>query len=167
MIDKTILFLTSELDAHLKDLLLVSGDCAIASPIMLSDGPVAAAIQNKIVLTLINIKQDALLKNEPVYKINTTSPIFANAPLHISLTLLVWANFSNYQESLKYLSATMTFFQTNSVFNQGSSPNLSRSVESLLLDLENTSFQDLHSIWAMHGCRYLPSVIYKIRMLAA
>ncbi|AMR31493.1 hypothetical protein A0256_08670 [Mucilaginibacter sp. PAMC 26640] len=167
MIDKTIQFLTNQLNQHLKNLYTVHDDLAVASPMLAPGGQPAPGIQNKVVLTLINIKQDALLKNEPVYKINNTSPIVGNAPLHISLTLLFAANFDNYAEALKFISATMKFFQGKSVFNQSNSPEMDSSVDSLILDLENTSIQDLKSIWGMHGDYYLPSVIYKLRMLTA
>ena len=165
MIDKTIQFLTSEVNTHLQALLSITEDLAIASPLIFTSGSVPQAIQNKVVLTLINIKQDALLKNEPVYKINTSSPMMGSAPLHISISLLLSANFDDYAEALKIISATMKFFQGKSVFTQSNSPGLDASVESLILDLENTSFQDLNYIWGMHGGKYVPSVIYKLRML--
>lgn len=165
MIDKTIQFLTSEINTHLQELLSVTEDVAIASPLIHQDGALSLAIQNKVVITLINIKQDALLKNEPVYKINTSSPMMGSAPLHISLSLLLSANFNDYAVALRAISATMKFFQGKSVFNQNNSPGLDSSVDSLILDLENTSFQDMSAIWGMHGGNYVPSVIYKLRML--
>jgi hypothetical protein len=46
------------------------------------------------------------------------------------------------------------------------SPGLPAGVEKLVLDLNTLSFQDMNNLWGILGSKYLPSVMYKIRMIS-
>jgi hypothetical protein len=39
-------------------------------------------------------------------------------------------------------------------------------VEKLTLDLNTLSFQDMNNLWGILGSKYLPSVLYKLRLIS-
>jgi hypothetical protein len=79
--------------------------------------------------------------------------------------LLLSANFqqSNYEEGLGLLSAAISFFQYTAVLNHQNTPELDSSVEKLVFEIVNLNIQELSQIWGIHGGKYLPSVLYKVR----
>ena len=81
---------------------------------------------------------------------------------------MVAAHFSaaNYPEALKILSKVVEFFQARPVFDHHNSPSLDRGIHKLVIDIENLSLSDQALLWGSLGGRYLPSVLYRIRMVA-
>ena len=79
--------------------------------------------------------------------------------MHLNLYLQVSANFAaaNYPESLRFLSAALEFFFERPVFSAS-------GVASLSVEMVNLTIQDLHNLWSISGGKYLPSVLYKLRM---
>jgi hypothetical protein len=77
------------------------------------------------------------------------------------------ANFSgsNYPEALKFLSSTVAFFQGRPLFNHQNTPELDRRIDKLTLEIENLSVSDLSNLWGMLSGKYLPSVLYRMRMV--
>ena len=63
------------------------------------------------------------------------------------------------------LSAAISFFQYTSVFNHNNTPDLDSSVEKLVFEMINLNIQELSQLWGVHGGKYLPSVLYKTRMV--
>jgi hypothetical protein len=52
------------------------------------------------------------------------------------------------------------------VIDRVNSPDLDDRIEKLILDIENTPPQAMSNIWGVLGGRYLPSVLYRVRMVA-
>jgi len=72
---------------------------------------------------------------------------------------------SNYQEGLKFISNTISYLQGQSVFDQQNSPGLDRNINKLVMDIENLDMNDLSNLWGILSGKYLPSVLYKVRMV--
>jgi len=89
-------------------------------------------------------------------------------PIFLNLHIVLAANFkaNHYEESLKYLSKAIGFFQDHSVFDRTSSPDLANGLEKLIVDIENLGLQELSNLWSFLGCKYVPSVMYKVRTVA-
>jgi hypothetical protein len=66
---------------------------------------------------------------------------------------------------LKFISATISFFQFNYVFLSKEYPALEKLVDKLVFELLKTDYQNAHYLWNALGARYMPSMIYKLRML--
>ena len=77
------------------------------------------------------------------------------------------ANFTGvkYPEALKLLSFTAAFFQGRPMFDQQNTPGLEPGIDRLTVELENLSIADLGNLWGILGGRYLPSLVYRMRML--
>jgi len=159
---------TFELNQYLKRTFGRSEDMVMVSNILEQDGTVAAHIENKVVAFLVNIEKEAVASAHPQAKaIGGSRSILGNAPLHLNLSLMFAAYFSggNYPEALKSISATMRFFQMNPVLDHQNTPDLDRRIDRLVLEIENLDIQQLSNLWGILSTRYLPSILYKVRMV--
>lgn len=146
----------------------LSEDIAVPSGIVEQDGSVSTTINNKVVISLVNIEKDTTPGQMPknvspgANRIISTSP-----PIHLNLYIMFAAHFNsqNYMEALKFLSCTVEFFQRNPVFNHHNSPDLDKRISMLAMDIENLNIKDLSSLWSVISAKYLPSVLYKVRMI--
>ena len=123
--------------------------------------------QNKILISLINIEKDAAYLNRQNLPGASQASIQQSFPLRFNLYIVLAANYENdrYQQGLKILSACIQFLNSYPVFDQRNSPNMSAGLDKLTLEIENLSLSELNSLWGMMGRHYLPSILYKIRMI--
>jgi hypothetical protein len=167
MIDVAINHVSSEINQHLKRVYDLNEDVVVVSNILEQDGTVAAHVNNKIIVSLVNIEKDTA----PVQLHNVSSTsvrtLTRNQPIHFNLYLMFASYFSgsNYQEGLKFISNVVNYFQGKNVFDRQNSPDLDRRIEKLILDIENLDLNDLSNLWGILSGKYLPSVLYKVRMV--
>lgn len=141
----------------------------VISNVIEQDGTVVTDINNKVVLSLVNIEKETASGRMSLQNPKTSDQsIISYPPVHLNFYLLFSAHFtgSNYRESLKYLSNTISFFQRNPVFNHQNTPDLSKEINKLILEIENLSFSDLNNIWSNISGKYIPSILYKVRTLS-
>ena len=125
-----------------------------------TDGSVSNAF-----ITLVNIEEDRISRPQENTARNNNGTVYKNPKMYLNLYLLFAVNLSSYYESLKRLSYIIQFFQYQNVFTSLSTPDLPVGVEKLILDLDTLSFQDLNNLWGIMGSKYLPSVLYKVRLV--
>ena len=63
------------------------------------------------------------------------------------------------------LSSIVTFFQTRCRFDSEANPGLDSRIRHLALELENIDYEKQNHIWGALGTNYLPSVIYRVRLV--
>ena len=175
MIDKALDFISKQLNSYLLTKLVPPPQGNIA--IILSNvsqlnetqpnsGGDDADPQNAF-LSLINIEEDRISKSpENFVRSFDGSIVYKNPKIFLNLYVLFAVNLSSYTESLKRLSFIIQFFQYQNVFNQLNSPSIPDGIDELILDLMTLSYQDLNNLWGILGSRYLPSVMYKMRMIS-
>jgi len=143
-------------------------DVVVVSNILEQDGTVATHVNNKIVVSLVNIEKESVPLNNvghaPATAIRRT---VSNPPIYVNLYLMFASYFSggNYQEGLKFISNTIHYLQGQSVFDQHNSPELDRNISKLVMDIHNLDITDLSNLWGVLSGKYLPSVLYKVRMV--
>lgn len=169
MIDVALRFISSELNQYLNQKLAL--DVASKDPVVvgninkLSEGNDQNELQEKVILTLVNIEEERLLRN-PEKMVRENDRLVQRSPkLHLNLYCLFSANKSNYNESLKYLSLVIQFFQHRNVFTQASDVTLDRQIDKLILDLFTINFEQINHLWGTLGGKYFPSVLYKMRLV--
>ena len=88
-------------------------------------------------------------------------------PLNINLYVLFSAYFSagNYSEALRFLSFVMGYLQQKNVFNRSNTLQMDSHIVKLVFEMENLSTERMNNLWASLGAKYMPSVLYKMRML--
>ena len=69
-------------------------------------------------------------------------------------------------EALKYLSAVIGFFHAKPVFNSNNSPELGdKEIQKLIFDLYHQDSNAKNNLWSTLGAKYMPSIMYKVRLL--
>lgn len=132
----------------------------------------AEKLNNKVVLTLLNIEEEATMKNLPNFKvIDKTTTEYRNPPVHLNLFLLISGNCNTYTNSLRSISKTIEFFQGKRTFTSENTvyePKEDFDVLGqfkLIVELHTPTFEELNYVWGTLGGRQLPSVIYKIQLV--
>ncbi len=134
---------------------------ALINPVE-ADGKADQLAANKVILFLTGIERDTMPG-----RTGDSGNFERYAPTFLNLQLMVAANFTgkNYPQSLKYLSQVIAFFQQHPVFDRISNPSMDEGIDKLILDMENLDRRELNNIWGMFGGKYMPSVVYRMRMV--
>lgn len=159
MINNVMSVVADKLNENLNNRFSQSSDLVVLSSLNNLEDENNTEMQNKLILTITNIEQERLSRVSPSRS--------SQKPINVYLYLLLSSNFqhSNYEEGLKLLSSAISFFQYSSVMNHSNTPDLDNNVEKLVFEMINLNIQELSQLWGVHGGRYLPSVLYKTRMV--
>lgn len=171
MIYQALDTVANELNDYLVARLHKGGErAAVLNAIVGQEGSVPMNSRDRVVLSLINLEHETAMQFNPIFfqnkeKTNTKKP--ENLPYNFNLDVLVTAVFEdNYEEGLKHLSEAIYFFQTKNVFNIENTPRLGMGIQELTFELIKLSYHQEHSLWGAIGAKYMPSVLFKIRMLS-
>jgi hypothetical protein len=140
----------------------LSEDRVVVSSLVDLRGNMSSQIENRVVVTLLNIEEEKSIRNGQLQSYSGMNP-----PVFINLYVLFSANFpdTNYLESLKFISSVISFFQGKNVFDKMNTPMLSDNVDKIVVEFINSDLQQLTNLWGMLGAKYIPSVVYKLKML--
>ena len=170
MIEGTISFIEQSLNAYLKNKMQYKEEKVISSNLVEQDGSIAIRDGNRVIISLIDLDQESTVRNSNRYQTKPDGSKQAILPpIHLNLYILVSCFFpsSNYKEGLKYLSNIILFFQGRPVFNSTTYPQLNQfGIEKLSFEMYHPDFQARNNLWSKLGIKYLPSVIYKVKMLS-
>lgn len=167
MIDKALNFLLEELNGFLARRFQSNENMVALSGLVEPDGTIPLAIENKLVLTLVNAERETAARNAggaPSAFGGLQSRV--SPPLNLNLYVLVSANFpNNYPEAVKFLSQAVAFFQAKPVFTPQGASGFPRELERLSCELVNLDFNQVNNLWGALGAKHLPSMVYKLRMI--
>jgi hypothetical protein len=169
VIDLVLNHLAAQLNQALRRALRVTEDLVIAAPLQDVDGSASTHAVNRLVMFLVSIQRETAAYATAQRLPSTAARVPVNAsPLHLNLLVLFAANFAaaNYQEALKLISFTAAHFQHHALLDHHNSPELDARIEKLTLEIADLSLHDLSNLWGMAGGRYLPSILYRIRMVS-
>lgn len=167
MLSESLVFICKQLNSYLRNVYQLTQDGAVLSPVIDQNGSVPLINQNRMVISLINIEKETTVKNNGQFVSGGSGNSFQeqNPPLYLNLDLLFSACFEQYEEALKFLSSTLLYFQSNSVFTAQKFPGLPQDISKLIFEFERQTIRDSHNLWMALGGKYMPSVVYKMRML--
>ncbi len=168
MIDAALSLLAGQLNQHLRRSFDLTEDLVVLSNLHEQNGTQVPLVANKVVLFLTGIERETVAHRGVEGGINGYAAMPGPAPVYLNLMLMCAANFSgpNYPEALKCLSCTIRFFQGRPVFDHANAPEMDADLDRLVLSIENLSSSEMHSLWGIHSGRYLPSVLYRVRMVS-
>jgi len=134
------------------------------------NGSVASSEQNVVLVTLVDMAPDPLAytqRFEPNKGGGVTQSLDVNS-LHLNLMVLFSAYFQGdrARDALNYLTLVLQFFQSKSTFDRANSPGLPDSVDRLEFNVEPLDFHAQNHLWGILGAKYMPSVVYKVRMIS-
>ncbi len=169
MLEKALLFISNLLNKELKMAFGLTDDTVVVGSLINLDGSITKNIENKIVLSIINLEHEKTVKHKSPYR-NTTKSGFhkVNPPVHLNLYVLASANYNseNYMDALKMLSSVIGVFQADKIFTSETHPELAPYIERLTFEIYNVPIQELSHVWSGIGAKYVPSILYKVRMVS-
>ncbi len=121
------------------------------------------------ILTLVNMEEERDSKPNNFVRVNDKIE-YRNPKINLSLYCLFSVNHTSYDTSLQYLSLIVQFFQYKSVIDHKNTPPenglaLDHKINKLIIDMISMNSEQVNHLWATLGGKYLPSVLYKVRML--
>ena len=132
-----------------------------------SVAPDASIIENMIVMSLVSIEEDRISRPPENYVRVNQQMVSKNPPYYLNLYVLFSANYDvgSYKTALQYISHVIQFFQFKNVFTHTNTPRLPADMKEFIFDLKTLSLQDLNNMWGVLGSKYLPSVLFKVRLV--
>jgi hypothetical protein len=166
MISKALQFSKDILDQFLKNRFGLDESKVLLNNLIDSDGSIPSINKNKVVMSLINVEKET---NKQFYgrnkKIANGNYSEIQPYERYNLDMLVSSNFDDYSETLKFLNASILFFQIHPAVDSSSFSGIPKGLHKLEFDIEKISYHQMHSLWTAMGAKYQPSVIYKIRLV--
>lgn len=167
VLERSLSFIQGQLDTYLKQKM---GDNdnkekVVLSELLKQNGEVAIE-QDQVALTLVNIEEERVAKNQEAYlRQENGTHQKTNPEIKLNLYLLFVARYGQYDEALKAISHVISFFQSRNVFDRTKYPEMDESLDRLVFDLQTMSFEQMNHLWGALGAKYMPSVLYKMRVL--
>jgi hypothetical protein len=170
MLYEVLNFLKTQLESYISDG-RKSGEPLIqlSNPWSVNDDNHKSSFLNSI--SLINVEEEKIFKTqEPLITQNKNGSFSKREPdLKLNLYILISAYNKQYDDGLKFLSKVVSFFQQRNVFRRDdddlAGSNFPDNIEKLLVELYTAGFEQQNQIWASLSIGYVPSVIYKLRMV--
>ncbi|HBB33583.1 MAG TPA: DUF4255 domain-containing protein [Cyanobacteria bacterium UBA8803] len=166
MLDLVLKFLKDELNTYL---LTQTGSNLVKVEMskLVDDTGKYAFEAETIGVSVINIEEERIFKSHlPEHTYTNGQHVVLDPELKLNLYVLFAANFKQYDQALKYISYVLTYFQTHPAFTSEVYPALASRIHKLSVELQSLNYEQLNQVWAFVGAKYLPSVIYKVRMVA-
>lgn len=163
MIHVVLSAVVSSLNEFIRNELNLQEDVVILTNAVDLSGNLNSQIDNKLCVFLQNLDEERVIRNG-----GYQNYVGSNPPKHFNLHVMFLANFPdpNYLEALRYISLVLEFFQGTQVFDKFNLPTLSTNVEKLSFEFVNFTFDELNSVWSVLGLKYMPSAVYKIKLLS-
>jgi len=174
MIDSAVTLIRTELEAALSaandGVGIDAPNFAVAGNIAQADGDDTSDITNRVVMSVVNLAEEATFKNAPNFQRTADGARYRNAPKLLNVFLLFSCNYKTYGIALQRLSQVVTFFQGKNVITLGNSPmpqpdEAPREDLRLIMDLVALTFEQVNYLWASLGGKQVPFVLYKVRLV--
>lgn len=139
MINETLKFISDEVNSYLSLKLGINTDPRLVlgnvSKAMDNDVPGVNSLANRAILSLVNVEEDRVAKQQENFIKTDSGLTYKNPPTFINLYILFAVNRTEYTDSLKWLAYIIQFFQYQNVFTPISHPALDEKIEKLIVDL--------------------------------
>ena len=122
---------------------------------------------NTVCLSLLNIDEEASMRNPMIKKRVDGDKVYTQAPgISLNLSIIFIANFPNdYISELNYITKIVEFFQQKDTFTVENTPSLKKQekyIDQLVFKLSTTPLEEQHNVWNLLGIKYMPSVMLSV-----
>jgi hypothetical protein len=166
MIHVAVEHIINELNAYLSVKISESSK-AVQNTLLKQDGTPQNNIEDKIVVSLVNVEEERIAKDPNTFKKRvdgTLEVINPEIKLNLYLLFVAYAP-SDYNEALKMISYVIGFFQKKNIFTGSNAPGLDPRIANMNMELFTLNFEQQNHLWGSLGAKYLPSVLYKLRII--
>lgn len=130
-------------------------------------------LNNKIVVSLVNIGEEGALKNQTNGKFQQGQYVQQPPVVHVNVFLLFAAHFDSYDVAVNQMFRVLEFFQGRKIFKFKNAPLPGLGADQLdqVADIELTaelhtlSFEQLNDLWGSLGGKQMPFVLYRFRLV--
>jgi len=122
-------------------------------------------IKDKLVVSVVNVEEDKVAKQQEHYTKSDLTTVYKNPPLYLNYYILFSMSRKRYDDNLIFLGYIIQFFQHQNVFSPITHPGLDSRIQRIVVDLHNMSFEQTNHLWSVLGGKYFPSVMYKVRQV--
>ena len=166
MLDSAMTFLADEVNVYIKKRSgAVTNTVEVGS--LADDQGKWAITEGQLRVALINIEEERVLRSQVPERTYINDKLVTMQPtVKLNLVLMFAARLKKYTDSLRYLSYVITFFQSQPSFTPDEYPGLDARIEKLTVEMLPFGPEQLNQTWAYIGTKYLPSVAYRIRLIA-
>ena len=172
MLFETVQIIEEQVNSYFEECGLTKSVVAENVGILETSNDNITRIEDKVALTLLNLGEEATLKNFPNQVNQGSKVIYKNNIINLNLYILFSANRSTYIKSLNDISKIIEFFQGKRLFTQANTV-YDRNNTSLAnienfrftVELYTPTFEEMNFIWGTLGGRQLPSALYKVSMI--
>jgi hypothetical protein len=168
MIEETLRLVSTELDQSLRRRFPGAPSLVALTNLVDPTGAPVLEAADRVAMFLVNVEREIIPARAPRYVDTGPGPIgIIRPPVHLNLMVMFAASPSGvtYAEALKQIEGVISFFQARPLFTAANLPDLDPAVEQLSVEIENLSITELSNLWGILGGRYMPSVLYRFRML--
>jgi hypothetical protein len=166
VIDAALKFLVGEINAYLFARTGVSTGAVDLGRLVDDTGKIAIK-DDSIGAALVNVEEERVLRAQlPDTVFVDGRHVQVQPELKLNLHVIFAANFKNYPIALQQLSWVLTFFQSHPGFTRDRYPALDPRIEKLAAELQSLTFEQLNQMWGFIGGKQLPSVVYRLRLIA-
>lgn len=174
IIEQSLRFIKEELSNFLINDLGDSGVDIELGNIALFETENSSNVDEKLIITLVNLEEESTLKNSRNYQKTINGGInYVSPAVFLNLYLLFCCNYNLYDTALKRLGDIILFFQQRSRFDINSATSLvnenlfsEQNYEfRLTFELYTLTFEQINHLWGSLGGRQIPSIMYKARLI--
>lgn len=169
MIDEVLTLLKNKLNRYFRAQTLLQEDKAVFLTGENTD-PITFPL-NTVVPLLVNVEEEKLLRPANRYQghyDNAAGVLMGkNPPISLNLFVLFVCRFSAYEQSLKFLSHIVRFFQQNLLLDGENCLELKNhpEIQQLRLELVTLPLAQQNELWSALKTPYHPSALYKVGIL--
>lgn len=122
---------------------------------------------NSIVPMLVNFEEEKTIRSANRFQgvVRNGIKTEGNPSIPLNLIVLFVVKFTDYEQTMKFLSLIIKFFQSNRVHDQYNTPALNPEIGTLTMELLALPINQQNELWSSLRAAYQPSVLYKISML--
>ena len=174
MIKEALEFLKGELEVYLElvNATVTPADGFLVLTNVAKENGEWAIPNNKVGMSLINIEEERVFKDQKFLHRNDAGDVEQyNPEIKLNLYILFCARYvdgdgdNNYSEGLKQISNVISFFQGKYVFTPDNTPVMDPKLQKLIVELYSYTFEQQYNFWSILGAKYLPSVLYRVRLV--
>ena len=106
----------------------------------------ANSLKDKAILSLVNVEEDRIAKQQENYVKNDNKTLYKKPPLYLNLYVVIAINKDDYKDVLVILSHVIQFFQHQNVFTPITHPSLDPRIQKLMVDMYTMNFEQLNHL---------------------
>ena len=134
-------------------------------------------VESALYITLLRIEEETSLKKQNMFhRTDSKEGYYAAPDLCVNLYVLISAHAENYNTGLMQISTTMSILNTIYDFayvdedeakekETDQKTKVFAAMQELSIELQSLTAEQNNSLWQTLGCKVVPAVCYKVRML--